>query len=154
MNADLQRLVDEDAIRRLTSIYSDAVTHLDARCAASIYADDGSIAVAGNEIFGRAQIEVGMRETFSAFALLQIVAHSGLITVTGDTAQARWSTLELAVRKGADQCNIIFGRYQDSLVRLSEGWRFARREFTMAGRTQIETTKVQTVPEFFRASLG
>lgn len=100
MNDDLQRLVDEDAIRRLTAIYSDAVTHLDARRAASIYAEDGSVVIVGNELRGRAQIEAGMRETFSAFALLQLVAHGGLIAVAGDTARARWSTLELTVRKG------------------------------------------------------
>lgn len=151
MDRDLQRLVDEDAIRRLVALYSDALTHLDAARAASVYAEDGSVAIAGAELQGRQAIEDGMRQTFAAFELLQIIAHGGLIDVAGDTATARWSTVELTVRRGARDLNVIFGRYEDALVRRAEGWRFRRRVFTMAGRTQVETAKLQTDPAFFAA---
>lgn len=153
MDRDLQRLVDEDAIRRLVALYSDALTHLDAVRAASIYAEDGSVVIAGAEIRGRQAIADGMRQTFAAFELLQIIAHGGLIDVDGDTATARWSTVELTVRRGAQDLNVIFGRYEDALVRLAEGWRFQRRVFTMAGRTQVETAKLQTNPAFFASLL-
>jgi ketosteroid isomerase-like protein len=75
---------DEQAIRRLVAYYSDAVTHLDARRAASIYTEDGCVSIAGIETVGRAAIEEGMRESFSAFDLLQLIAHGGLIDVAGD----------------------------------------------------------------------
>ena len=144
----IQRLDDEAAIRRLAAFYSDAVTHLDAARAASVYAEDGVVTIAGNELAGRFAIEAGMRETFARFSLLQLVEHGGLVEVTGDQASARWSTVELAVRTGAEALGIIFGRYEDRLVRLPEGWRFARRTFTLAGRTQIETAKLQLDPSF------
>jgi uncharacterized protein (TIGR02246 family) len=142
-------MIDENAIRRVTALYSDAVTHLDAGRAASIYTDDGSVVIAGNEITGRDAIERGMRKSFAAFQLLQLIAHGGLITIDGDVAQARWSTIELTVRRDAKTLNVVFGRYEDLLVRQDMGWRFRRRQFSLAGRTQMETTKLQTDPAFF-----
>lgn len=149
MNHDLQRLIDESAIRDLAAAYSDAVTHLDARRAASVYADDGRVVILGHETRGRAAIEAGMRASFAEFELLQLIAHGPVIAVRGDEAEARWSTIEFTVRRGADRFGVIFGRYEDKLVRETSGWRFRERAFTMAGRTQMEIGKLQTIPDFF-----
>ena len=144
------RYDDENAIRALTAYYSDAVTHLDAARAASIYAEDGCVSIAGAPLHGRAAIEQGMRQSFAAFDLLQLIEHGGVVEVDVDTARARWSTIELTIQRGRQDLNVIFGRYEDELVRLTEGWRFKRRSFTMGGRTQIETAKVQVNPKFIR----
>ena len=93
----------------------------------------------------------GMRETFAAFELLQIIAHAPRIRLDGDTAQARWSTVELTVRKGADRFGVIMGRYEDRLVREGGVWRFAERVFTMAGRVLMPIDKLQTHAAFFGA---
>jgi ketosteroid isomerase-like protein len=150
MSRNDQTLRDESAIRALTAFYSDAVTHLDAARAASIYADDGCVSIAGAELHGRQAIQQGMRQSFAAFDILQLIEHGGIVEVEGDSARARWSTVELTIKRGASQLNVIFGRYEDELARLPEGWRFKRRSFTMAGRTQIETAKTQVNPEFFK----
>lgn len=150
----LERLADEGAIRQLTAVYSDAVTHLDAARGASVYTEDGCVSIAGQETVGRAAIEDGMRQSFSAFRLLQLVAHGGIIHLDGDEAQARWSTLELTVRTGSEHLNIIFGRYEDQLVRCAAGWRFRRRTFTLAGRLQLSTAKLQTNPDVFTSPLS
>jgi len=139
---------DDAAIRRLVAYYSDAVTHLDAVRAASVYADDGCVSIAGAELYGRAAIEEGMRQSFSAFALLQLIAHGGLIDADGDQATGRWSTIELTVRRGATDMSCIFGCYDDQMVRLPEGWRFRKRSFTMAGRTLLPTAKLRLNPDF------
>lgn len=154
MDQDLQRLVDENAIRQLTAFYSDAVTRLDATKAASIYTEDGCVVIAGAETRGRDAIEEGMRQSFSAFQLLQLIAHGGWIELDGDRANARWSTVELAIRRGSEHLNVIFGRYEDLLVRRPSGWRFKRRSFTLAGRTQLETAKLQMNPAFFTSLLA
>jgi uncharacterized protein (TIGR02246 family) len=146
---EVQRLRDESAIRALTAYYSDAVTHLDAARAASIYAEDGCVSIAGAEICGRAAIEEGMRQSFAAFDLLRMIAHGGVVEVKGDTAKARWSTIELTIKREAKDLGIIFGRYEDELVRLPAGWRFRRRSFTMGGRLLLDLAKVQLNPEFF-----
>jgi uncharacterized protein (TIGR02246 family) len=144
-------LESENAIRRLVALYSDAVTHLDAARAASIYTEDGCVSIAGNEIVGRTAIEDGMRQTFSAFTLLQLIAHGGLIDVTGDRARARWSTVEVAIRRDSKDLHCIFGRYEDELVRLAEGWRFKKRSFTLAGRALLNVSKLQLNPGFTSA---
>jgi ketosteroid isomerase-like protein len=153
MNPDLDVLADDGAIRRLTAYYSDAVTHLDATRAASIYTEDGVVEIVGNRTAGRAAIEDGMRQSFAAFELLQLIEHGGIVTVEGDTAKARWSTVELGIRRGSTYVSVIFGRYEDELVRRDDDWRFKRRVFTMAGRTQIETAKLQLNPAFFTSAL-
>lgn len=142
---------DEQAIRRLVSAYGDAVSHCDAARAAATYAPAGAVSIVGNETKGRAAIEEGMRASFAAFDVLQLIAHGGLIAVEGDCASARWSTIELGLRRGKPDLHCIFGRYEDELVRLPEGWRFARRTFTLAGRTLIETSKVEVNPDFVRS---
>jgi ketosteroid isomerase-like protein len=138
-----QAIRDEFEIRRLVASYCDAVTHLDAVRAASGYAEDGSVSIVGAELFGREAIEQGMRDSFSHFSILQMIAHAGLIEADGDRAKARWSTVELTVRRDSTDLNCIFGCYEDDLVRLAEGWRFKRRVFSMAGRTLLEGKKVQ-----------
>lgn len=94
-----------------------------------------------------------MRQTFAAFELLQLIAHGGLIAIDGDHASARWSTIELAVRCKSTDLSCIFGRYEDELVRLPEGWRFKKRSFTLAGRTLLETAKLQ-LNSGFASALG
>ena len=145
---DLALLRDENAVRQLVAYYSDAVTHLNPARAASVYTEDGCVSIAGAEIVGRPAIEQGMQQSFSAFELLQLIAHGGLITLNGDAATARWSTIELAVRRGSTNLSCIFGRYEDELVRLPIGWRFKKRSFTLAGRTLVEGAKLQTNPAF------
>jgi ketosteroid isomerase-like protein len=145
------RLADEAAIRRLVATYSDAVAHRDADRAASIYAEDGVVSIMGNALHGRAAIAEGMRQSFSAFSLIQMIAHGGLIDVHGDTARGRWPTIELTVKEGDQALSCIFGRYEDELVRLPEGWRFRKRTFSMAGRTLLDAAKVQLIPGFVDA---
>jgi ketosteroid isomerase-like protein len=154
MDVNLQRLLDEDAIRRITAFYSDAVSRLDAARAASIYTEDGEVEIVGTITVGRATIEEGMRQSFSAFDVLQLVAHGGVIDLDGNQARACWSTVELGIRRGSQSLNVILGRYDDVLVRKTEGWRFLRRTFTLAGRTQLDTTKLQLNPSFFSSVLA
>jgi uncharacterized protein (TIGR02246 family) len=150
MTGDQTSHADQAAIRALASAYSDAVTHLDPARAASVYAEDGSVSISGAELCGRGAIEAGMRQSFAAFDLLQLIEHAGVVAVQGNTAQARWSTIELTVKKGAKDLGVIFGRYEDELVRLPAGWRFQRRSFTMAGRMQFQADKIQFDPAFFQ----
>ncbi|MBU6269068.1 MAG: SgcJ/EcaC family oxidoreductase [Sphingomonadales bacterium] len=149
MDPAVQQLIDEAAIRALAAAYSDAVTHLDATRAAAVYAEDGTVEIVGNALTGRAAIEAGMKASFAEFQLLQLIEHGGMVTVTGDSATARWSTIELAVRRGRQDLNVIFGRYDDQCVRTADGWKYLKRTFTMAGRTHLETGKLQLNPAFF-----
>jgi len=136
---------DERQIRRLVSYYSDAVAQLDASRAASVYVEDGIASIAGAVLRGRPAIEAGMRQSFAAFRLLHLIPHGGLVDVDGNSAKARWSTLELTVKRDSEDVNCIFGTYEDELVRLAEGWRFIRRTFSLTGRTLHPAAKSQFV---------
>lgn len=149
MDERLRRLIDESEIRDLIAAYSDAVTHLDAARAAAVYAEDGCVVIMGRETRGRAAIEQGMRDSFAAFELLQLIAHGPRISICGDEAEARWSTIELTIRRGSRQLGVVFGRYDDALVREDSAWRFRRREFTMAGRTLADAEKLQIFEDFW-----
>jgi uncharacterized protein (TIGR02246 family) len=150
-DSDIRRQRDEQAVRAVTAYYSDAVTHLDATRAASVYAEDGRVSITGHEIVGRTAIEDGMRRSFAEFSLLQLVEHGGIVEVDGDHARARWSTIELTVRKGSNDLNVVFGRYEDALLRTSAGWLFGSRVFSLAGRARLETSKLQIDPLFASA---
>lgn len=145
----LQRLLDENAIRALVAQYSDAITHLDPVAAAATYAEDGSVSVVGMVTTGRAAIEAGMRETFAQFEALQLIAHGGILAVELPRAAARWSTLEIGVRKDSSDLHYILGQYDDELVKQGENWRFMGRTFSLAGRARVTPEKLQLNPAFF-----
>jgi ketosteroid isomerase-like protein len=150
-DATAARLEDERAIRRLVDFYCDAVTHRDAVRAASIFTEDGVISIDGAELHGRAAIEAGMAQTFAAYDILQQIAHAPMVTVDGDRATGRWSTVELTVKHGDSGLGVIFGHYESEAVRRPEGWRFTRRTFRMAGRTLLETARLKLHPGFAHA---
>ncbi len=140
----ISRLEAESNIRRLVSLYCDAVNRRDADAAGLLFAPDCSITIAdGPERIGRdVQIE-GMRQTFTAFDFLRQQCDVGLIDVAGDRAKARLSVFEAAHRTGEDSVSLIFGFYEDEYARLAEGWRFWRRRYTMQFRSRMEVSKLQ-----------
>ncbi|MCW1430023.1 nuclear transport factor 2 family protein [Novosphingobium sp. JCM 18896] len=64
-----------------------------------------------------------------------------LIEVNGDTATARSGIREVGKLKGRDESVEYCGIYADTLVRTSDGWKFARRVFEAVG-----TIKAALVP--------
>lgn len=125
------------------AVYGDGVARLGAVAAAATYVEDGVVSIAGAETAGRAAIDAGMRASFAEFRMLQVVAHDGLIDLAGECAAARWTTVEIGVRRGSATLDHIFGRDEDQLERTADGWRFRRRTFTLTGRTRTETMKIQ-----------
>jgi len=150
--ADLPRLADESAIRRLVSAYCDAVNRLDADAAAALFAPDAVIRIADfPEIAGQRAIAEGLRATFAGAGFLFQQCDTGLLDVDGDRASARLSVFEAMRGAGDDAIALIFGFYEDEYVRLAAGWRFARRRYTLLQRSRHAAEKVQFVPGFVPA---
>ena len=139
---------DEEAIRSLVSRYSHAVACLDPKAAAALFTEDGSLSIMDNCIVTRGAISSGMRDTFGHFAMLQLTCSNGLIDLRGDEARAIWSTTEWCVRKDSKTLDMIFGRYEDDMVREEGAWLFKKRVFTMATRLQLDAAKMQQNTEF------
>jgi uncharacterized protein (TIGR02246 family) len=123
-------LMDDFAIRNLTSAYSHAVARLDARAAAAVYAEDGVLsAFSGPELAGRDNICRALEQVLAPLAFLVQACSAGVVDVQGDSARASWSVTEWFRFSGKDELGSCFGMYEDQLVRTAEGWRFARRRF-------------------------
>lgn len=147
MTMDL--LLAERWVRRLVSAYCDAVGRLDADAAGALFAPDAAIRIADfPPLAGREAITEGMRATFAQSDYLFQQCDTGLVEVSGDTARARLSVFEVNRRAGEDRLGLIFGAYEDHYVRLSEGWRFHRRRYSLRMRALVPADKLQVVAGF------
>jgi ketosteroid isomerase-like protein len=149
----IDRLVrDELAIRSLAAAYTDAVNRRDGTGMAAVYAPDGELSVptAGAPVVGIAALAKRFRKLVEVDReFLFQMTHSGVVEISGDTAQARWWFSEL--KKPAGQpYEYILGVYQDDVVRLDSGWRFARRTVSAPLRWELPAEGIahQALPPF------
>ena len=144
----LDLLAAERAVRRLIGCYCDAVNRRDADAAGALFAPDARIRIADfPALEGADTIRDGMRETFKLHAFLRQSCDIGPIDVDGDKARARHGLFEASHRAGEDGLSLIFGFYEDEYVRLTEGWRFWRRQYTMQMRSRVPVSKIQLAEE-------
>lgn len=124
---------DELAIRQLAAAYTDACNCRSAEGMAGGYAPDGELMTAGRDrpIKGYDKLLMGFQRLLEQREFLMQTTHSGVVEVRGDTAVARWWFTELKKPVGHPNYQYVWGCYQDELVRLPVGWRYARR--TAAG---------------------
>ncbi len=132
-------MTDIEAITALAARYSDAASRLDGVAAAAVYAEDGVLkGFDFPEVVGRAAIGKVLGATLARLTFLSQQCTGGLVTVTGDTARARWNVQEWNQVRGEDKLDCCFGIYEDELVRTAAGWRFSRRRFHPQWRGRLE----------------
>jgi len=145
-------LAAERAIRRLVSLYCDAVARRDADSIADLFTPDARVTIAHlPERVGREEIVEGLRRTMTAFTFLHQKCDTGLIDVEGDSARMRMCVTESNRAVGTDSLNTIFGFYEDEFKLIDEGWRFHRRRFTMQARVVVPASEMQEFPELVPA---
>jgi len=134
-----QALLDEFAIRRLAEAYTDAANRRDPIQAAAVYAPDAVLQPYDSPpVVGHAAIEKMFCERWPNSGLIFQCLHSGIIEVKGDCAWARWWLSEWNKPANSTRGRRNFFSYQDELVRLPQGWRFARRHLQTVYREQFE----------------
>lgn len=145
----LARLEACEAIRRVLSLYGDAVRRKDPDAIAELFTPDARVTIAGGEPrAGRTEVVEGLRNTASGFAFLSQKSDAGLIDVSGDTARARVGVIEANQPLGTGRINLVFGIYEDE-YRLFEGrWRFHRRDFTLQQVASLEAADITKFAEF------
>ena len=120
---------DELAIRSLAAAYTDATNRRDAAGMAAVYAPDGRLEApaAGDPVIGQAKLEKRFRRLVEVERdfLFQMTL-SGVVEVNGNKAMGRWWFTELKKPTG-QPVEWVCGVYQDEVIRLDVGWRFARR---------------------------
>jgi hypothetical protein len=137
----------ERSIRRLISLYCDAVRRRDPDAAGELFAPDASVRIAEfPERVGRRAIVEGLRRTLSGFSYLHQTCDTGLIDLDGETAHARHGVMEANRPNGVEGLNVIFGAYEDEYRLLADGWRFQRRRFSLDFRVLLPSAELQQFP--------
>ena len=126
-------LSDESAIRQLAAMFSDAAARNDMDLFRRLWTADAVWEI-GDPNAARAQnvdaIVSMMEGLMGRWEFL--MTHSGVITVAGDRATARFITQEFARGKDSALAYNNLAMYDDQLLRDADGpggWRFARRSY-------------------------
>jgi hypothetical protein len=142
----MQNAEDELAIRSLAAAYSDAVNRRDGAGMAAVYAPDGILEApaAGNPVQGIEKLAKRFKRLVEQEReFLTQLTHSGVVEIDGDRAQARWWFSEIK-RPVGKPWEYIMGTYQDEVVRLDIGWRFARRTVSAPFRWELPEDGITT----------
>lgn len=143
----LQGLLAQNAVRRLLSLYCDAVARRDADAIAVLFTPDAQVRIADQAPrVGTSEIVAGLRRTIGNFDFLQQSCDAGLIDVAGDEARARIGVVEINRALNQDGVNLILGHYEDIYQHAPEGWRFHRRQFTLRTRIVLAAHQCELNP--------
>ena len=143
---------DELAIRQLAAAYADACNRMSPTDMASVYAEDGElIALQFSEtpIKGKGKLERVFTRLISERDFIFYMIFSGIVNLDGDKATARWWVSELRQVKGEDHIVTMLACFQDEVVRLPEGWRFARRTVKPMFHQEIKAKDLHLAPPPF-----
>lgn len=132
IDARLRALEDQAEIQRLAARFSDAVNERDPLAFGTLWASDGAVWEIGEPLPMRSEGRDGIvRMLESLFGIEQYfmqMTHSGVITVNGDRATARFAVREHGRGENSFYENLAV--YDDELVRERAGWRFIRRSYS------------------------
>ena len=126
-----EQVADEMAIRNLAYAFADCVNRRDVAAFESLWDDDGVWEI-GAPLHSIAEGSMNIAAHFLSllepleFFVQQV--HSGVVTIDGDRATARWSVQETGERRdGGPYNNHAF--YEDEMAKHNGTWRFVRRSY-------------------------
>jgi uncharacterized protein (TIGR02246 family) len=133
VNAEVQDLLDRDALRRLVEAYATAVDRGDVEAAAACFLADGRLTVGGEApLEGRAAIvgALGRLERYEVTA--HVLGHSNHL-VDGDRATGEsWCRAHHVYDHGGTRRDWVMAiRYLDRYVRAEGGWRIEDRHLVV-----------------------
>ncbi|MET0183210.1 MAG: nuclear transport factor 2 family protein [Caulobacterales bacterium] len=150
---DIQSVADEQEIRRLGAAYADACNRLCAEDAAACFAPDGTMGRMGEKAVPGDKMLKMYTNLFNGCEFLFQSLHSGLVELNGGRAKARWWMNELLRQRHDMQWRVNYGMYEDELVRLEGGWRFASRRFALRATLKLNEADMAVHPAFQYAAL-
>jgi hypothetical protein len=139
--------VDEIAIRSLHHAYADVVNRRAWQELRDLFVPDATVTVdmrtadphvlEGPDALGA--FIGGAVERFDFFELAVLSARVFLrVDGDADRAQARMYMNEIRHDAASGRWSMAYGLYQDRLVRVDAGWRFARRDYHSMARTAAD----------------
>jgi ketosteroid isomerase-like protein len=128
----LRRLEDEAEIHRLAARFSDAANEQDGEAFMSLWAREGAVWQIGKPLPSRAEGLAAIAALLASLTKIQRyfmqMTHSGVVTLAGDRATARFIMREHGRGDGTFYDNLAV--YNDILVREPGGWRFLERHYS------------------------
>jgi hypothetical protein len=128
-------MIDKVEVQEAISLYHEAASMFDFEQLAMAFLPDGIWEVPGLRILsrGRDDIRSAMTELMEPIEYLVQINAPAVIVVTGDAASARSLIRESAKFRDRPGLVDVVGQYVDELARTTDGWKFARRTFTIIG---------------------
>lgn len=131
VDAEVRRLLDEQAIRRAATLYAIGADRRDPDIWAAIMAEDMVLITPRGRIEGRAHALEALPRLAAAFTATQHRVTNLLHIIDGDDATGETYCVADHMREAADGTRSILRwaiRYQDRLRRIDGRWLFTRRE--------------------------
>ena len=132
LEARLRAIEDRLEIQGLAARFSDAVNERDLTAFAQLWASDRPIWEIGPPLPSRAEgkdaIVAMLKGLYQIERYFMQMTHSGVITIDGDKATARFVERERGKGDGTFYDNLAV--YDDVLVREPGGWRFLERHYS------------------------
>lgn len=132
---------DEFAIQQVLNTYTYNATIGDLPAMVATFAPDGvwEVPGAGIAMTGHEAILAAAKGITGVLEYMTQMNSPAIIKVDGDRATAKSVIRECGKYAGRELHLEVLGAYEDELVRLPEGWRFARRRFTTVGMHDYTT---------------
>ena len=133
MSSDIQD------IQHLAQIYADGVMQRDAQLWGNTWAEDGEwhLNPAMEPVKGRENLKTFWSNVMQGYPWVLHWVQPGLITVTGDTATARFYVQE-NIKDADDNGFRVAGVYHDDLIKEQGEWKFAVRRFHAMYRGPVD----------------
>ena len=141
-------MTDVVKIQELISSFAEAGSRRNWDNAVATFAPDGTWELTGSEhrLKGHAELRAGFPKFVEGTEYLLQMNAPAIISVDGARATARSLIREGGKMKDLDEWIDILGSYEDRLIRMPQGWRFAHRAFTMFGMARTPTLRNATLP--------
>jgi len=128
-------MIEKVEIQETISLYHEAASKLDFDQLMATFLPDATWEVPSMEISisGRDEIRSTMTALMAPIEYLVQINAPAVIAVDGEAATARSLIREAAKFRNRPGLMDVVGQYVDELAKTTDGWKFARRTFTILG---------------------
>jgi hypothetical protein len=122
--------LDYEEIRNLYGRYTHAFDGFDGKALADTYTSDGAFTTGGRTTQGREQLMAQPKAPAPGRPMIKHLPANIVIDPAPGGAKGMAYVFVLTVEAGKPPAFMAGGRYDDVIVKTSEGWRFKQRTFT------------------------
>nr|WP_047166356.1 nuclear transport factor 2 family protein [Sphingomonas sp. Y57] len=147
MDAEVRRLLDEQAIRRAATLYAMGADRRDPAIWTAIMAEEMVLVTPRGRIEGRTRVLAALPKLAAAFTATQHRVTNQCHAIDGDDAIGETYCVADHMREAADGSRSILSwavRYQDRLRRIEGRWLFIHRELILDWEERREALPAAT----------